>query len=301
VTGAGFEPGFVLAAGVKRAAPWRIGAGELEALVDVARACTGLGGDADWALVGARPVERSAAASTAQGQTVDEVELVLVAEPANAVAQTVARIWARCAERAHGAALVCIDAAVPGVPAARSVTVGAHSLHVYPAGPVVAFDEVSRLVIVHPRYEGMLTASVFAAVDVSDLVVAADAPFIECHHAAGPLLAGQTRAVDLSLHLAGLPRGGAGIEITARDEHAPGRGPALMGIWLLPSRHASCSIAGMMDGPLPAGEFEQLVQQARQPRSARQLVRTIEQAWETYDGGEATAPFWAAHAGTEHG
>ena len=156
------------------------------------------------------------------------------------------------------------------------------------------FDETHRVAVVNPRWDGFLVASFVALHDIVQLRIVPDhalASSITVHTLNAPLRRGQIRPVDLELHPGTLPRRGVTGFVEAYDGLTRLPSKALR-VTLFPSRAVTCSVAGEIEGPLPAHKLERAVARIRSGwYPAARLASQIERAERT-TGTTPGEPWW---------
>jgi len=141
-------------------------------------------------------------------------------------------------------------------------------------------DELHRLVLVHPEYDGFVTLHVTARADVDGVFVLPSpelASIVTSHHRVGPLARGQVLPIDLELHpghvaapassglLSLVDAGGDAVSVDVR-------------LTIATDAALECTLAGEVDGPFDdADAFRLAVDDLRAGRgSARRLATRIE-------------------------
>ncbi|MBC7643920.1 MAG: hypothetical protein H7123_02260 [Thermoleophilia bacterium] len=159
------------------------------------------------------------------------------------------------------------------------------------------FDETHRVAVVNPRWDGFLVASFIALQDIVQLRIVPDEALtssITVHTLNAPLRRGQIRPVDLELHPGTLPRRGVTGYIEAFDGLTRVASVPLR-VTLFPSRSVTCSVAGVLEGPLPMHKLERAVARIRGGwYPAARLSSQIERAERKADRTSTTGgePWW---------
>ena len=148
-------------------------------------------------------------------------------------------------------------------------------------------DERHRVALVHPEYDGFLTLSVRACVDLYHVRVVPDEALADCitpQHAIAPLGRGQTRPIDLELHPGAIVAQLTSGVLRIVDEHDADVAPAVR-ITLGTDASLDCVLAGTCDGPWqdPAA-LEQAVADVVDGRgSVKRLAKRIEALHKDHD------------------
>ena len=161
------------------------------------------------------------------------------------------------------------------------------------------FDETHRVAVVNPRWDGFLVASYLAPCDIEQLRIVCDeslASSVTAHLLNSNMRRGQVRPIDLELHPGTLPRRGVTGGITAYDGLTKLDGTPLR-LTLFPSRAVTCSVAGNIEGPLPAERLDRVVARIRAGwYPAAKLSAQIDRAASTTGGRRRAVgsdPWWS--------
>lgn len=114
-------------------------------------------------------------------------------------------------------------------------------------------DEMHRLALLHPEYDGFLTLHVTARADLDGVFVLPSpelATVVTSHHRIGPLERGQELPIDLELHPGHVREPGATGTIALVDASGEAVAPEVR-LTLATDAALDCVLAGEVDGPFP--------------------------------------------------